>query len=122
MSTYFNVLGRVGKVKAIGEKMTIIDLASDHVYKNNRTTVWANVMFYTESISKVLPYIKAGDTLFVSGRLSTIKDKTTGYDRLQLMGDKIDLTGFSKGKIESPDDAQEATTETEVKSDEDAPW
>lgn len=120
MSTYFNVLGKVGKVKAVGEKMTVIDIASNHVSKGTTYTTWANIMFYTEGVSKVLPYITVGDTLFISGKLTTIKDKNSGFDKLQLMGDKIDLCGFSKGKKE-PEIVEPNLGALEDKSEE-TPW
>ena len=80
-----NIIGRVGadpeiKYTPSGKAVTEINLAVDDGYGENKKTVWIGVTIWGATAECTLKYVRKGDRLGITGRLSQDEweDKQTG--------------------------------------------
>lgn len=101
-------LGRDAEVKTFESGRTLINMsiATNDSYKNNKgewvnSTIWHNVTYWKNKKDESTDFLKKGELIYISGKLSTRKYKDkSGQDRYitEVVANKIE-----PAKVESVD-------------------
>jgi single-strand DNA-binding protein len=126
-----NFIGNVGKIEtrymANGDAVVNLSLACNETWRNKdgekqEKCEWVNCTIYRKLAEVASEYIKVGQQIFISGKLSTRKwqDKE-GKDRYttEIIADKLTMLGSASGAGERTE--QQAERSEPAKSAEAAP-
>ena len=101
-----NLIGRVGsdielRYTPAGKAVTDVNLAVDDGFGENKKTAWIGVTIWGVTAEVAAKYVRKGDKLGISGRLSQEEwtDKTTGKTqrKTKVTCDEMDLLGEKRG-------------------------
>lgn len=111
MTTTISICGFLSRdpetrVTPNGAKITSLSVPSNHRRGENQETTWWRASFWGDKHEKILPYLKKGSCIIVTGSLTKppntyVKDGRTYVSALEISADMIQ---FAPGK---KDEAQE---------------
>ncbi|MDX8377489.1 MAG: single-stranded DNA-binding protein [Mariprofundales bacterium] len=90
-----NIVGRIGQINK-GSNFAFIKVAINKSYKdkdgNKKTdTTWVSVACWKHNATYINKYANVGNVISVQGELSTVKNKETGFDELQVRANIINI-------------------------------
>jgi single-strand DNA-binding protein len=88
------------RVTPKGAKITSLSIPSNHKWGENQETTWWRASFWGDKHEKILPYLKKGSCVIVTGSLTRppntyVKDGQTHISALEISADMIQ---FAPGK------------------------
>ena len=101
MSTYFSVVGNVGrvtkKVFKSEKRVTFLSVASVSFYNKQSHTTWVNnIAFYGTLADVVANIVTAGVKIYVSGTIAT--NRKGKDESVFFVGDKFEILSFNEAR------------------------
>jgi single-stranded DNA-binding protein len=122
----FTVTGRLGRdaqsktPQSGGDSFIVFSIAEDQFFKKQEVTVWYEVIANeTKKLKSMLPYLKKGSSVVVTGFQHVSLDEYNGEKkiRITIYADRVEFNSNGKNDSSNNEPAPKTETKTESKKD-----